>query len=120
MILLLILYNNNKPRILAVDGSYLNIFKSFCKYGYDYASDNKNYSKPLISCIFDIDKKIPINYNIFKTKNEREAFSEQLKYIKKDDILLFDKRYFSYDIDESLEKINSFYIFRLKENKKEV
>lgn len=114
------IYNNNKPRILAVDGSYLNVFKSFGKYGYDYASDNKNYCKPLISCIFDIDKKIPINYNIFKTKNEREAFREQLKYIKKDDILLFDRGYFSYDIVESLEKINSFYIFRLKENKKEV
>ena len=35
------IYNNNKPRILAVDGSYLNVFKSFGKYGYDYASDNK-------------------------------------------------------------------------------
>lgn len=55
-----------KPRIIAVDGSFLNLYKSFDKYGYEYASENKNYCKAIISCLYDIDNKIPINYYLFK------------------------------------------------------
>ena len=57
--------NIKKPRIIAVDGSFLNLYKSFDKYDYEYASENKNYCKAIISCIYDIENKIPINYYLF-------------------------------------------------------
>ena len=109
-----------KPRIIAVDGSFLNLYKSFDKYGYEYASENKNYCKAIISCLYDIENKIPINYYLFKKRDERNAFKEQIKYLRAGDIVIFDREYFSYDIIEKLNNKGINYIFRLKYNKKEV
>jgi len=109
-----------KPRIIAVDGSFLNLYKSFDKYGYEYASENKNYCKAIISCLYDIENKIPINYYLFKKRDERNAFKEQIKYLRAGDIVIFDRGYFSYDIIEKLNNKGINYIFRLKYNKKEV
>lgn len=112
--------NIKKPRIIAVDGSFLNLYKSFDKYGYEYASDNKSYCKAIISCLYDIENKIPINYYLFKKRDERDAFKEQIKYLRKGDTVIFDRGYFSYDIIDILNKKSINYIFRLKYNKKEV
>ena len=109
-----------KPRIIDVDGSFLNLYKSFDKYGYEYASENKNYCKAIISCLYDIENKIPINYYLFKKRDERNAFKEQIKYLRAGDIVIFDRGYFSYDIIEKLNNKGINYIFRLKYNKKEV
>jgi hypothetical protein len=89
---------DNKPRIYGVDGSFINLFKSFNKYGFQYASSNKTYCQGIISCLYDIDNKIPINYNLIKTRNEREAFRDQIKYLKFNDIVIFDRGYYSYDL----------------------
>lgn len=111
---------DNKPRIYGVDGSFINLFKSFDKYGFQYASSNKTYCQGIISCLYDIDNKIPINYNLIKTRNEREAFRDQIKYLKCNDIVIFDRGYYSYDLVEKMEIIGAKYLFRLKGNKKEV
>jgi len=112
--------NDKTPRIYAVDGSFINLFKNFNKYGFMYASSNETYCQGIISCLYDINNKIPINYSLIKTRNEREAFKNQIKYLKKDDIVIFDRGYYSYDLVEKLEIIGVKYIFRLKNNKKEV
>lgn len=70
--------------------------------------------------LYDINNKIPINYYLIKTRNEREAFRNQIKYLRNGDTVIFDRGYYSYDLVEKLEIINVNYIFRLKSNKKEV
>ena len=115
------IYKNDKtPRVFGVDGSFLNLFKKFNKNGFSYASSNENYCQGIISCLYDINNKIPINYFLIKTRNEREAFRNQIKYLRSGDIVIFDRGYYSYDIVEKLEIIGVKYIFRLKSNKKEV
>ena len=66
--------NDNKPIIYGVDGSFINLFKNFDKYYFMYASQNETYCQGIISCLYDVDNKIPINYFLLKTKDEREAF----------------------------------------------
>jgi len=112
--------NDKKPRIYGVDGSFINLFRSFEKYNYSYASKNNTYSQGIISCLYDIENKIPINYFLLKNRNEREGFRNQIKYLKSGDIVIFDRGYYSYDLIEKLELIGVNYIFRLKSNKKEV
>jgi len=112
--------NDKKPRIYGVDGSFINLFRSFEKYNYSYASKNNTYSQKIISCLYDIENKIPINYFLLKNRNEREGFRNQIKYLKSGDIVIFDRGYYSYDLIEKLELIGVNYIFRLKSNKKEV
>lgn len=112
--------NIKKQRIIAVDASFLNLYKSFNKYRYEYSSKNKNYCKAIISCLYDIENKIPINYYLFKKRDEINALKEQIKYLRSGDIVIFDRGYFSYDIIEKLNQKGINYIFRLKYNKKEV
>lgn len=85
-----------------------------------YSSKNETYCQGIISCLYDINNKLPINYFLIKTRNERDAFRNQIKYLKKDDTVIFDRGYYSFDIIEKLELIGVNYIFRLKSNKKEV
>jgi len=85
-----------------------------------YASKNETYCQCIISCLYDIDNKIPINYFLLKTKDEREAFRNQIKYLRCGDTVIFDRGYYSYDLIEKLELLGVNYIFRLKSNKKEV
>lgn len=112
--------NDNKPRIYAVDGSFINLFKNFDKYDFMYASKNETYCQGIISCLYDINNKMPINYFLLKTKDERKAFRNQIKYLRYGDTVIFDRGYYSYDLVEKLELIGVNYIFRLKSDKKEV
>ena len=112
--------DDKKPRIFGVDGSFINLYKKFHNFGFMYASSNETYCQGIISCLYDINNKIPVNYYLIKTRNEREAFRNQIKYLRNGDTVIFDRGYYSYDLVEKLEIIDVNYIFRLKSNKKEV
>ena len=64
------IYNDGKERLLAVDGSTLSLSKKFNKYNFPFASKNKTYCKGYISCLFDVNNKITINYHL-SIKNSR-------------------------------------------------
>ena len=65
-----------------------------------------------MSSLFDIDKKIPINYHISESLNERELLILQLDYVNKGDTLIMDGGYYSKKLIDILidRKIN--FIFR--------
>ena len=111
-----IIYKNNKPRLIGVDGSSLDLYKNFKTYGYRYASTKETYCKGYLSCLFDIENKIPINYHLSKNIDERESLINQLKYVKKDDTLIMDRGYYSDKLLKILNNLGINYIFRLKNN----
>ena len=106
--------NNDEERLIAVDGSTLDLSKKFNSKDFPYASKNKTYCKGYLSCLIDINNRIPINYNLSIKNNERESFIEQFKYLKKNDIVILDRGYYSKKLLLLLENINVKYIFRLK------
>jgi len=109
--------NKYERRLLSVDGSYLKTLKKLNKDGLKFHSTNHtNYTNSIISGLYDINKKIIINYNHSINKNERESFIEQLKYTRKGDILIFDRGYYSEKLIDLLNKNNIDYIFRIKKN----
>ena len=67
-----------------------------------------------MSGLLDIEKNIPINYNLVKHPNERIALIEQLDYVKKNDILVLDRGYYSAELVNILEEKEINYVFRLK------
>lgn len=108
----------NKKRIIAVDGSKVNLL-SVLGNNNDYKlSKNGNYSTALISSLYDIENKIPINYEIFDKFNERESLQTQLKNVRKGDILIMDRGYYSAQLLNSLKMKGISFIFRMKKNSK--
>ena len=65
------IYNNDKERLLAVDDTTLNLSKKFNSNGFKFASNNETYCKGYLSCLMDVNNKIPINYNLSLNNNER-------------------------------------------------
>ena len=106
--------NDKKIRFLAIDGSKVNFKKSL--YKEFKLSKNKNYTTGNISCLFDIDLKIPINYLLSKSLNERNLLIEQLSNVKTNDILIADRGYFSHDVINKIIENNSNFIFRINKN----
>jgi hypothetical protein len=109
------IYNNKyEKRILSVDGSYLKTLKNLKNDGLKFPGKNyNNYTNSIISGLYDVDKKIIINYNHSINKNEREAFIDQLKYVKRGDILIFDRGYYSEEIINILNNNKIDYVFRV-------
>lgn len=115
------IYEKNSPRRIAVDGSKVNLSR-FLKEndekdnGGFKLSKNKNYTTALVSSLFDIDKEIPINYGVYNSFNEREALVSQLKYCKKQDILIMDRGYYSHSLLCNLLNLKLNVVFRVKSN----
>lgn len=109
------IYDNHKQkRFLAVDGSELHMYKQtegFDKN--DICKKNKKYKTCFISCIFDVNLEIPINYNLTTSKDERDSFTSQLKYLRKGDVVIFDAGYYSKDLAAKLTEMEIDFIFRL-------
>jgi hypothetical protein len=110
-------YDTNNRRIIGVDGTYIILLKMLHEYGFNISS-NDNYCIALLSTLFDIEKEMPINYSLFKNKDERKGLLEQLKYLKPYDILIMDRGYFSNDLLFTLCKNKIIVVFRLKINLK--
>jgi len=103
--------NNN--RYIAVDGSQLNFLSSLNKHF--KASSNGNYSYTYLSCLFDVDNKIPINY-LVSNEDERSMLTKQLQYLNSNDTLIGDRGYYSENLINSIQQHNLKFIFRISKH----
>lgn len=111
-----LIYNKNyKRRYIAVDGSQLYLVKSLSNEKFKLGR-NKQYSICMLHSLFDVTNGVPIDLSIFKHKNETKALLTQLKYLKKGDVLIFDRGYFSKELAETLNSLGIDFIFRCKKN----
>jgi hypothetical protein len=106
-------FNNNK-NIFAVDGSKFHLPDSYSELGFTTRSPKSKKILGMISTIYDITSKIPLNTLLCKHHNERLAITQQLNSIPKGSILIFDRGYYSKDLVKTLERNNIRYLFRLK------
>jgi hypothetical protein len=110
------IYSEINGRMIAVDGSNVHLLKSLNKDGFKFADTNNNTCRGLISTLFDVDREIPINYNLVCHTNERLALMEQIHHLKENDILIMDRGYYSRNLLLHLNKHDLQVIFRLRNN----
>ena len=111
------LFPKNRRRLIAVDGSKINLSNKLSKNEYPL-SKNKNYCTGLISSLYDITYGVPLNYSLFNVSNERNALEQQMKYVSSNDILIMDRGYFSQKLLKKLTESRIDCIFRLKDSLK--
>jgi hypothetical protein len=107
--------NSNEPRLLAVDGTYLPVSVNLNKYGYR-TSKKKRYCSILNSCVLDVNNYFVVDYHVCKNYGEQSAVLKQINCFKENDIVLFDRNYFSYNLIKEFNKINAYVVIRLKIN----
>lgn len=109
------IYQDDTPRIVGVDGTYAPLSIELQEDGFKPSPKN-TYCSCLISSLYDIERKMVINYNLFKEHNERAALMEQINYLKPNDILIMDRGYFSKKLLFDLNSKGIKVLFRMKTN----
>lgn len=119
--------NRTNKRFVASDGMQLNLNKLLINNNDIKKSPNDNYGIAIISSIYDVINDIPINYYLTKCQdkdidkkkvNETNGFLDQLSYLSSNDIVIFDRWYFSQSLVKTLNENNIGYIFRMKSRSK--
>lgn len=100
-------------RILCCDGTYLQLNKLLSNEGYKLTK-NKSYCSCLVGGIYDISNDVIIDLALSKIRDERKICISQFNYFKKDDIVIFDRGYFSIDFLFELLERQVDVVFRLK------
>jgi hypothetical protein len=118
------LYQNNSDsqylwlghRIFAVDGSKINVPRELLANGYPLPSDNSHYPQGLLSCLYQLKTKIPYDFEFTSDANERTSALKHLEALNENDIVIYDRGYFSYAMLYRHVELKVHPIFRLPAN----
>ena len=83
-------------RIFAVDGSKLNLPRQLLDNQYKLPTKQSYYPQGLLSCLYQLKTKIPYDFDLVPHGNERNCALAHLKKLNSDDVIVYDRGYFSY------------------------
>ena len=119
--------NYSGKRFVGIDGSQDAVSDELIDNRYIKPSKNGLYGICMISSMFDIVNKIPINFQLSlsteedidkKKFNETKGFLDQIDKLNGNDVATFDRLYYSYALENKLRQKKIDYIFRMKNNSK--
>jgi len=101
-------------RIFAVDGSKINLPRKLESLGYKVPSKNANYPQGLVSCLYQVKSQIPFDFDLASHANERLCAQNHLHTLKENDIVVYDRGYFSYALLHQHFELKIHAVFRLQ------
>ena len=84
-------------RIFAIDGSKINLPRSCINNGYRCPTKQSYYPQGLISCMYQLQSKIPFDFDLLDHENERKAAFNHINKLSENDIIVYDRGYYSYE-----------------------
>ena len=103
-------------RVFAVDGSKINLPRALLACGYKPPSDNAGYPQGLVSCLYQLKSQMPFDFDLAAHGNERTCALNHLLSLHKDDVVVYDRGYFSYLLLHRHLAGGIHAVFRLQEN----
>ena len=82
-------------RLFAVDGTKLNLPRPLVAAGYRTPSDNAHYPQGLLSCLYRLRSRIPVDFDLVAHADERKAALSHLDALADNDVVVYDRGYFS-------------------------
>ena len=83
-------------RLFGVDGSKVNLPRELLKEGYATPQANSHYPQGLLSCCYQLQSKIPHDFDLVSHGNERQCALAHLQTLQPNDVCVYDRGYFSY------------------------
>jgi len=83
-------------RLFAVDGSKINLPRQLLNKPYKKPSDNAYYPQGLVSTLYQVKSQIPYDFYLTAQTNERTLALKHLKTLYENDVVTYDRGYFSY------------------------
>ncbi len=87
----------NGHRLFAVDGSKVNLPRQLQKQGgYKLPSSTSYYPQGLLSCLYRLEPKLPIDFELNPSNDERKMALRHLQCLQANDVVVYDRGYYSY------------------------
>jgi hypothetical protein len=84
-------------RLFAIDGTKMNLPRPlFENSSYKLPSDRAYYPQGLVSCLYELKSKIPVDFELSSLMDERKMAQSHLHILQTDDVVVYDRGYFSY------------------------
>ena len=103
-------------RLFAVDGSKINLPRELRASGYPLPSAKAHYPQGLLSCLYQVKSQLPFDFDIVAHGNERKCAWQHLEVLEKDDVVVYDRGYYSYLMLHQHSKTGIQAIFRLQKS----
>lgn len=101
-------------RIFAIDGTRIHIPRELITAGYTLNNDQTFYPQGLISCLYNLQEKLVYDCILSADFDERKYASKHIASLRSNDIIIFDRGYFSYWLLYELVQNNIHGIFRMQ------
>ncbi len=106
-------YRWKNHRLFAIDGSKINLPKELLNDGYQKPSDNAHFPQGMVSCLYQLKSKIPYQFELAAHLDERRLAFEHIQFLHEDDLVVYDRGYFSYALLYTHYKKKLHAVFRL-------
>ena len=103
-------------RLFAVDGSKINLPRELLAAGYATPSQTAHYPQGLLSCLYQMQSRLPFDFDLASHVNERLCAIGHLDVLQPEDVVVYDRGYFSYVLLHRHSQTGIHAVFRLQEN----
>ena len=103
-------------RLFAIDGSKINLPRKLLAYGYSTPCKTAHYPLGLLSCLYQLRSQMPFDFDLVSHANERLCALRHLEVLQANDVVVYDRGYFSYSLLHRHAETGIHAIFRLQEN----
>lgn len=100
--------------LYAIDASRTNLPREFVALKYKKPSPNAYYPQGMISALYDVEARLPVNVSLWRHFHERASAVEHLRILKPHSLVLYDRLYFARWLYELHIKMDIHGLFRLK------
>lgn len=103
-------------RLFAIDGSKVNLPRNLVNCGYLTPNKSTHYPQGLVSCLYEIRSRLPIDFDLVSHSNERMCALEHLETLERNDVVVYDRGYYSYALLHQHHRTGIHAVFRLQEH----
>ena len=103
-------------RVFAVDGSKINLPRPLLRAGYRLPQERAHYPLGLLSCLYELAPKLPIDFDLHAHGDERAAALAHLPALAAGDVVVYDRGYYSYRMLLAHAERGVHPLFRLQRN----
>jgi hypothetical protein len=103
-------------RLFAIDGSKINLPRDLVHSGYSTPSQTLHYPQGLLSCLYQLQSRLPFDFDLAPGSDERDSAIGHLDVLQAGDVVVYDRGYFSYLMLYRHYEKGLHAIFRLRDN----
>ncbi len=103
-------------RAFAVDGSKLNLPRPLVHDGYRTPSPTAHYPQGLLSCLYQLRARLPVDFDLQAHGDERRAAWAHLSALRPGDVVVYDRGYYSFLLLHTHLERGLHAVFRLQGN----